>query len=72
MFDEETVWEYFRLYLKKQIGYKQLSESFIVAFVQSFRRDSNMSTDRLDIGITLLQEVITIQTIRNNKAGPLN
>ena len=31
-----------------------------------------MSTDRLNIGIALLKEAISIQNIRNNKAGPLN
>lgn len=72
VFDELMVWKYFKRHLKNEIDYNHLSESFIVAFVQAFRRDGNMSTARLDVGINLLREAIRIQYVKNIEAGPVN
>ena len=58
--------------MKKEIDYNHLSESFMVAFVHAFRRDSNMSTARLDVGINLLREAIRIQNARNLEVGPIS
>ena len=72
VFDELMVWKYFKRHMKKEIDYNHLSESFIVAFVQSFRLDGNMSVQRLDVGINLMREAIRIQHARNLEVGPIN